>query len=39
MPYGVDALHRPASRPDFAIGLVKIGSGFIAGSVETDLGR
>ena len=39
MPYGVDALHRPASRPNVPIGLVKTESGFIAGSVETGLGR
>ena len=39
MPYGVDVLHRPSSRPIFPIRLVKTGSGFIAGSVETGLGR
>ena len=38
MPYGVDALHRPAWHPIFSY-WVKPESGFIVRSFETGLGR
>ena len=39
VPYEVDVLHRPVCTPSFSVGLIKTESGFIARSVETDLGR